>query len=465
MLTIPHLRSQTSALPFLPKLEDLFTSPRQQLAWIHGEDGFVAAGTAARKDYTPASSDSSTARFEALTQWWQALEDDAEVRDEVRTIGTGLLAFGSFSFAPHSPAGSSLIVPQVLVGRRQGKAWLTIIGPIDDDVFNTLAPEAQALLDAVLKREHQEYGEFTVDSVEEIPDVLEWQAQVERASQTIRAGEADKIVLSRTLALHTSTQIDERQILSRLHQKYPSTWIFAIDGLIGASPEMLAASAAIIDDSPLSGTEGNKVFARVLAGTLPIQQNSDPATGSSLSHNAYSHAELDEKSRLLTASEKDQLEHQVAVESVVSTLTKVGKVETSGTFVLTLPNVLHLATDVVADLFDSSSIIDIAGLLHPTAALGGSPKDAVLEIIDTIEVTDRDRYGAPVGWISSGNFGQWCVALRCARIDSNNTARAWAGGGIMGDSVPSIELAETEAKFEPVMDAFQITDFYDSTRK
>ncbi|MFC5369713.1 isochorismate synthase MenF [Arcanobacterium bovis] len=455
-MTIPHLRSQTSALPDLPNLRSLLTAPRNQLAWIRGDDGVVAAGIAAQETHVPQRGDDAESRFNHLTTWWNATELQAEVRDEVRVPGSGLFAFGSFSFAAQSPAASTLIIPQVLVGRRAGKAWLTIIGPDDVDVFETLAPEAKALLDAVLKGSAGSFTQFSVENVHEIPDPLEWQAQVELVTNKIRAGEAEKVVLSRTLAIETDSDIDERVLLDRLCDSYPSTWVFAVDGLIGASPEMLAASAAIIEDSDITSPQDSRVFARVLAGTLPNRTESVAGIGTSLSQHANSTAEHDEQSRLLVASEKDQIEHQVAVESVVNTLSGVGTVTTSETFVLPLPNVLHLATDVVAELHSSRSIIDVAGLLHPTAALGGHPNDTALSIIEDVEVTDRDRYGAPVGWVSSGNYGQWCVALRCAKIDANRQARAWAGGGIMADSIPSSELTETEAKFEPIMGAFNI---------
>ncbi|MBM7825898.1 menaquinone-specific isochorismate synthase [Arcanobacterium pluranimalium] len=462
MLTIPHLRSQTTALPDLPNLRSLLTSPRKQLAWIRGDDGVVAAGSAAQETHVPQQDDGASSRFNHLTTWWNATELQAEIRDEVRAPGTGLFAFGSFSFSTHSPAASTLIIPQVLVGRRGGKAWLTIIGPDDRDVFETLTPEARALLDAVLKGSASTFAPFAVEAVTEIPDPLEWQAQVELVTNKIRAGEAEKVVLSRTLNIRTDSDIDERLLVDRLCAAYPSTWVFAVDGLIGASPEMLAASAAIIEDSEITSPQDPRVFARVLAGTLPNRTENIAGIGTSVSQHANSTSEHDEQSKILVASEKDQIEHQVAVESVVNTLSEVGTVTTSGTFVLALPNVLHLATDVVADLHNSRSIIDVAGLLHPTAALGGCPNNTALKLIEDIEATDRDRYGAPVGWVSSGNFGQWCVALRCTKIDADRQARAWAGGGIMADSIPSSELAETEAKFEPIMGAFDIPSLHES---
>ena len=119
--------------------------------------------------------------------------------------------------------------------------------------------------------------------------------------------------------------------------------------------------------------------------------------------------------------------------------------------VLTLPNVLHLATQVRAELEIEATSLQVAGALHPTAALGGTPTLRALDTIAEIEGIDRDRYGAPVGWMDTRG-GEWCIALRCARIEGRQ-AIAWAGGGIMADSDPDAEYAETEAKLAPVLGA------------
>jgi menaquinone-specific isochorismate synthase len=123
-------------------------------------------------------------------------------------------------------------------------------------------------------------------------------------------------------------------------------------------------------------------------------------------------------------------------------------------FPLALPNLWHLASDVTGTLSDGSSSLDLVAALHPTAAVAGTPTDAALHLIAELEPFDRGRYAGPVGWVSAGGDGEWAVALRCAQIDAS-TVRAFAGAGIVADSDPARELAETELKFRPIVEAFR----------
>nr|WP_285895810.1 isochorismate synthase [Trueperella bernardiae] len=324
---------------------------------------------------------------------------------------------GSFAFAADSPVGSALIVPQVVVGFDGEVGWLTFIGPADLDVFDTLTPDALALVDAALRPSSGSYashGKVRADDV----DVAVYRDKVTRIQERIAAGSVRKVVLARELQVEAEREIDERYVVARLAAAYPQCWTFAVDGLVGATPELLAA-----------GT-GREVEVKVLAGTLP-------------------RGEADVQALLDSA--KDACEHRLAVESVVEKLEKLGRVEVAPTEVLTLPNVLHLATQVRAELEIEATSLQVAGALHPTAALGGTPTLRALDTIAEIEGIDRDRYGAPVGWMDTRG-GEWCIALRCARIEGRQ-AIAWAGGGIMADSDPDTEYAETEAKLAPVLGA------------
>lgn len=421
---MPQLRAQTTALPRIPVLGELFTARRGQLAWVRGEEGIVAAGEAARFDLSAEKSTPANRgrRFAVASDWWSQLQEETELRDDVRVPGSGLVCLGSFSFFPDSPAGSSLIVPQVVVGISEGRGFLTIIGPTDRDVFDTLDDDAQALLDAVLRgetSEPQSHGAFRAD---DLHDEETYYAALAAMQDRMKDGLVSKVVLARELEISTENQIDERLLVSRLHAAYPNCWTFAVDGLLGATPELLAS------------TSGDSVKCRVLAGTLPQGKGS---------------------ANDLLASDKDRLEHKLAVDSVVGVLEKLGDVTVSEPYVLDLPNVLHLATDVTATLKFGANALQIAGALHPTAALGGTPTLEALEVIADVEGIDRDRYGAPVGWLGTGNVGEWGIALRCAKVDGDTHARAWAGGGILADSDPATERAETDAKFAPILGAFE----------
>lgn len=419
MLTFPQLRAHTTALPRTPELTEILTAQTGQLAWIKNQTGFVGAGIAARFD----GSTPSSARFQLASHWWQDVLDGAEIRDEVGVRGSGLIAFGSFAFSDASPSGDSLIIPQVVVGISEGRSFLTIIGPTDRDVFDTLDTQAKDLLDAVLRGTSVATDDLGVVRGDFETSEEDYFAGLATIKEQIAAGKISKCVYARSMAISTEHAISERLIVRRLAHAYPNCWTFAIDGLIGATPELLAQ------------TDGENFRCRVLAGSLPADTQGD-----------------------LLNSTKDANEHKIAVDSVVQSLSKIGKITVSDPFILELPNVSHVATDIVLHLDFTANALEVAGTVHPTASLGGWPRLTALDLINNIE-PDRDRYGAPVGWISYGSAdesaqGEWCVSLRCARITGENQARAWAGGGIIAQSDPVAELAEVYAKFKPIRTAF-----------
>lgn len=476
MLTIPNLRVITTKLNFLPPLSELLTAPHNQLAWLREEDGAVGAGVAATFNYSPHPGDTAESRFTAAANWWEAVKKCAQIADDTQLPGSGLFAFGSFAFHPDSPAGSTLIIPQVLVAKRGNTAWLTRIENIQH--LQPLAPEASDLLHLLQlyapapssihphapahavhsstfsgisptsSSPQSPWKTATIEKIWETPSSVEWMAQVEHVIEKIRTGEAHKVVLARMLNIEAQ-DLDERSLVHSLHAAYPSTWTFAVDGLIGASPEMLIAAdlesagadlANITSDS-VKITPSPLLKCRVLAGTLP---KASPNPGEN------------REAKQLENSAKDQLEHQYAVNSALTALDEMTQAQAGLSYVLELPNLWHLATDITAHLQADYSIFDILGKLHPTAALGGAPRPAALKMIKDIEAGERARYGGPTGWIAGNSWGQWCVALRCLKVDSPTRARAWAGAGIMADSQPRKELAETEAKFAPALQTLQM---------
>jgi menaquinone-specific isochorismate synthase len=183
------------------------------------------------------------------------------------------------------------------------------------------------------------------------------------------------------------------------------------------------------------------VTARVLAGSAP--RGADPA------------ADQDAAATLAT-SPKDLDEHQFALRSLLASLAPHARNVTSSEqpFTLKLPNLWHLASDVEGDLSDGSSSLDLLSALHPTAAVAGTPTDTALALIAELEPFDRGRYAGPVGWIGADGDGEWAIALRSAQVDDDGTITAFAGAGIVADSDPDKELAETRMKFRPVIDAF-----------
>lgn len=474
MLSIPHLYSKTVAVPEISALSGIVPDTPALLAWLHGDDGMVAAGTAARLDIaaprtggnsartnSSAQSNSSArsaassrfhdSRFHEARCWWEALLDQATIIDDVQLPGTGLVAFGSFSFSPDSPAGSALIVPQVIVGKRGTSTWLTFIGTDASHPYTSLCTEAQQLLDAVTSTSGMsdatsadDEGSIMARISREIPSEDQWMDHVAQVRKSILHGEAEKVVLAREVEFSAEQDLNVRSLIRTLNHDYRNTWVFAVDGMVGATPEMLASTLAP-DDRAAEHQATDTVMTRVLAGTLP-QDSSSVFLNSP-------RAPYEDSDAAFTSSHKDREEHRLAAESAIRALEPLATLTMDGPFILRLPNVLHFATDIYAALHDGVSMFDVIAALHPTAALGGTPRTAALELISRIESHDRDRYGAPVGWICSGGASQWGVALRCARITAARTARAWVGAGIMADSLPESELLETKAKLQPIMAA------------
>ncbi len=250
------------------------------------------------------------------------------------------------------------------------------------------------------------------------------------AVRRIEAGEVSKVVLARDLEARTEHPLDVRWPLQRLARGYPGCWTFAVDGLLGATPEMLVR---LVD---------GVVTSRVLAGTL---RRSGDATKD------------DRRATALARSIKDVEEHGYGVRSVADALAlHCSQVEVPpAPYVLELPNVMHLATDVRGVVGDGADSLDLVASLHPSAAVCGTPTAVAMEVIREVEGLDRGRYAGPVGWIDATGDGEWGIALRCAEVDPDDPRRLrlFAGCGIVAGSRPEDELAESTAKLVPMRDA------------
>jgi menaquinone-specific isochorismate synthase len=376
-------------------------------AWIHHGDGLVAWGEAARLTM-PAGVD----RFAAGEKWLAELIDSAHITDEVGLPGTGLVAFGSFTFDPASD-GSVLIVPTTIVARRGGTAWLTTI---------TAAGVRPHLSAAAYAPAEVRWSDGTLSAPQ-------WAQAVTQAVARIKAGELRKVVLARDLYASASARIDTRILLARLAARAPGCYTFACAGLVGATPELLVRR------------DGRDVSSLVLAGTMP-------RGGSQKDDEALSAA--------LLASAKETEEHRYSVESVVSLLSpRCDRLAVDpAPFLLQMADYQHLATKVTGVLARDASALALAASLHPTAAVCGTPTETALELIRELEGMDRGGYAGPVGWVDHRGNGEWGIALRCAEIEGSR-ARLFAGCGIVAGSVSENEVAETETKFRPMRRALE----------
>ncbi|MGN7191004.1 MULTISPECIES: isochorismate synthase MenF [unclassified Curtobacterium] len=384
------------------------------LAFVRGGDGIVGIGEAHRWTF------SGPDRMRQASAAWRELVAAATVDDPVQLRGSGLVAFGSFAFADDSAEQSVLVVPRVVIGRRRGKAWLTAVDTTPDPAPLTFS-RTSVPVPVVGGHVSVAFGPGAVDE-----DA--YAAAVADAVRRITAGDADKVVLARDLVGTLPPDADLRAVLLDLAAAYPQCVTFAVDGLVGATPETLAR------------TDGTELSARVLAGSAA--RGDDP-----VSDRAAAEA--------LAASAKDVEEHGFAIASLLEALRPIASDLRADPepFRLQLPNLWHLATDVRATLPPGTTSLDVADALHPTAAVAGTPTDVAVRLVAELEGVDRGRYAGPVGWMGASGDGEWMLALRSAQVSADGTVRAWAGAGIVAGSDPAREVAETALKFRPIRDA------------
>ena len=494
-----------------PPAKPVSTTPVEPAISTH----FAQTGPSPSAD-TP----SHNPRIEQLRQAWRHEVGQASWVDQVRRPGSGPLALGAITFSATSQASSVLVVPQVLVGRDRQGWWLTrfelspapttphgevfrgqpyspqlsfvrtvadntapenadLAGILDfvsvcaqgsatsttktspagapahasgatsasspDVVGQTNAPVVGQTSPAAVGQTSPAAVESTKTNQSAALSDAQWSKAVELATQALKQQRAIKVVLARDSYLSSSLTLGAT--LEHLATRFATTWTFSVDGMIGASPEMLLQ------------LREREVFSRVLAGTARRRANMDQS-------------ELEQLADWLRGSPKNSREHQLAAASAVKALTPITEqLRVSEPFALTLPNVIHLATDIYGQVAGDTGALALVEALHPTAAVCGTPTAAAAQLITELEGMDRERYAGPVGWVDWRGEGQWCIALRSGQVlaptaqtagtqsgpagypmgnQPVGSVRIFAGAGIMPDSVAADELAETNAKMAPM---------------
>lgn len=392
-------------------LEDLVPTDGAAL-WLRRGEGHAGWGAALH-----VALGTGPERFERAAATLAEVADAALVDDPVGVPGGGLVGFASFTFDERT-TGSVLHVPRRIVGRRDGRTWLTRIdGPdLTDDVPG---PAGTSHVDPLRDRVR-----FAGSSMPEV----HWLEAVATATKRIEAGELDKVVLARDHAVWSKEPFDPVWLATRLARRFPDCFTFLVDDLIGATPELLVRRA------------GRDVTSLALAGTTARGTTPDDDR---------------DLGAALLSSDKDRREHDFAARSVVDALrgTCTDLTGSDEPFLLRLDNVQHLATEVTGHLADpATSVLELAGRLHPTAAVGGTPRDVAVRMIRELEGMDRGRYAGPVGWATADGDGEFGIALRCAEL-SGARARLFAGAGIVAGSLPEDELEETRVKLRAMQGA------------
>lgn len=346
--------------------------------------------------------------------------------------------FVGFSFSPTGPelpewegfAPASAVLPLISVVRRRGRSNLVVAVPPGrgrDDVLELLVG-----LEPAIQRRGFEAADHVVESR---PGPAAWREAVSEAVSAIRAGSLEKVVLARGVKVRTDIPANPFDLVSELRDGYPYSFTFGWQEgdsvFIGASPELLVA------------TSGLELRANPLAGSAA--RGTDDQEDLHLGH-------------ALAASRKDQREHVFVVEDIRARLGPLAaSLHVPAEPVLRkFPTVQHLSTEITGRLSEPRSALELADVLHPTPAVGGTPRDDALLFLDKIEEIDRGWYAGGIGWCTPDGDGEIAVGLRCGLL-RDTTAYLYAGAGIVADSDPEEELFETRLKFRPMLDRLSAT--------
>ena len=374
-------------------------------------------------------------RFDELAARWRALAREAIYDPPDGPRGAGPIACGGFAFAPDggsSPhwsayAPASLHVPEASFARRGDEVQLTVaaLACADDTADDLLARIERRLRE--LRRgplpllDPAPIGRYTV-AASTPPE--HYEAAVARAVERIRAGDLEKIVLAREVQVHAPVPHDAAAVFGVLREGFSSCFCFCAgrgdDVFLAASPELLIRR------------EGMRASTLALAGST--RRSADPSVDDHLGEG-------------LLRSDKDRREQAIVVRRIERALKphSVWVTAAADPVIVRMANIQHLASPIRAQLRKPIGAIRLAGLLHPTPAVGGEPYDVAEPLIPALEGLDRGWYAGPIGWTDVNEDGEFCVALRCALL-CGAVARCYAGVGVVRDSDPAAELAETDVK-------------------
>jgi isochorismate synthase len=379
-------------------------------------------------------------RFGRLASGWGSISSAALTDGPQQPAGAGLVAVGGLAFAPEGGgtppwagfAPASLVIPELSLARRGEDVRLTVnVETAPDDTAEELAAAAlrrvAELRSAPLPLlDPAPTGNYRVSS--SMPP-SHYEHAVVQAIARIRAAEVEKVVLAREVEVHAPLDHDPAAVLGVLREAFASCYVFAVGRgdatFLAASPELLVRR------------EGQRASTVALAGSA--RRSADPSVDDHLGEQ-------------LLQSEKDREENAIVARRIARALRphSVWVTAAADPVLVRVANIQHLARPIRAQLARTPGAIELAGLLHPTPAVGGEPGREAAELIPALEGLDRGWYAGPVGWTDSTGDGEFCVALRCALV-RGAVARCYAGCGIVRDSDPAAELAESEIKLQAML--------------
>jgi isochorismate synthase len=392
-------------------------------------------------------------RFRDAEEGWRARVRDARLDDAPAGRGGAPMLLGGMGFSgrrpdaddPWGPFGpSSLVLPELLLAVGPDGAQLTgaaVSGPpADASLARALERRWDRLTDRARGLDPGRSGMVArpvfapLAIAGEQPSEAGWKRLVGMFAGAVGRGRLDKVVLARRVGLRSPVELDVPNALRRLAASAPesTTYAFRRDGrtFLGATPERLVR------------TEGRSFRTVAVAGT--IRRGADAAEDAALA------AEL-------MASDKNREEQAIVVSAIRDQLAPIAQTleVAAQPSIMTLRFVQHLVTEISGTLAEGRGLLSLGGLLHPTPAVGGEPRDLALALVDEHEGFDRGWYAGPVGWLGADGDGELCVALRCGIVDRTR-ATLFAGCGIVADSDPDAEWEESRIKLRAVVSALGI---------
>ncbi|UJL45138.1 isochorismate synthase [Virgibacillus sp. NKC19-16] len=430
LVSVTKKITETNPLRFFEEAKQLH---KNRIFWTSTEDDFYVVGIGNAHEITTGAD----SRFEETEALWNNILAKAIIHNPYKQAGTGITALGGMAFDPQKEQTdlwkkfnpSQFTVPEFMLTKHNNAYYFTInVKVTREDHPAQLATQVNQMESELFRYTANPSNHLNLkEKIEIEPD--KWKETVRQAREEIRANKADKIVLAREMRLKFEKQADIATILEKLMDKQANSYIFAFekgaDCFVGATPERLVK------------LEGDHLLSTCLAGTAPRGKTK----------------EEDVKiSQELLHDEKNRQEHDFVVRMIKQAMTHYcTKVDIpEAPVIYPLNNLQHLYTPVTARLKNGYSIFDIIKQLHPTPALGGTPRKESLAFIRDHELLDRGWYGAPIGWLDSNQNGEFAVAIRSGLIQGDE-ASLFAGGGIVKDSNLEAEYEETMIKFKPML--------------
>ncbi|WP_042474379.1 isochorismate synthase [Bacillus ndiopicus] len=424
--------SRLSALAFFAAGEESYKG--QRYFWQNREKTLTLVGLGHAHVI---ANNLSNMRFDKVEEQWKQLTKNIVTEEELQPI-----LFGGFTFDPENKiAGEWIDFPesyftvatfQLMI--RNDKAYVSVHLITDGEnaalQFEELRKQRDHLIHAAQVKEVKTYGKPQITSYSE-PYKDAYLQSIDIVTAKIKAQEADKVVIARSLALQFEEAVSSPQILSHVVNEQPESYLFGVEHanmlFFGASPERLVK------------VENGRAYSSCVAGSIKrgATAEEDQALGNSL-----------------LQDNKNRGEHHYVVEMITETFEKnctAVKVPKQPKL-LKIRDIQHLYTPVEGQLVEGATILQLVKDLHPTPALGGVPRNDSMKIIRESEPMNRGLYAAPIGWLDADGNGEFAVAIRSAAL-LGNAAYLYAGGGIVADSEAQSEYEETLVKFRPMLRA------------